>query len=516
MKILIPVGVVVLAGIVFLVLWLTGVIGGGGGRNEPQVSSTRNTDRPTSSPSDTPSDTPSPTETESARPTPRPPTASPEETSAPPTDTSTPDTPTPPSPTGPTTGGSIPGSGGSVQINGLTEVTFTPSRSALWIIYTSDCGGDDPMLDMYGPSGSSVGSNDDGGDGYNAKLIMSIDAGSTYTIEVSFFGGGPGTCTLTAKTPVDVPATGGDVRIDGTTGLVFVPAQTGSYEFRTSNSGNSDPFINIYDQNWNEIADDDDSGGGYDVYLSTNLNAGATYHIWLGFWDGYDPTYSGGTTLTITPGGSGGPVAPTPPPTTVGGALSSEGGSVQVNGAQSFTFTSGTEGLWIIYSSDCGDSDPFITVTYDDGSTTENDDSGDGYNARMVVYLYANETINISVTYYANGNGNCVLNVKPPIMVPGDGGQAQVVGVTGYRFTPDQSGTWEFRSSDSGSYDPVFYIYDANGNRIADDDDSGGGYDFLCTVSLTAGQAYDFFVAYYDNRGEPAYTGTSVITVQRR
>ena len=57
-----------------------------------------------------------------------------------------------------------------------------------------------------------------------------------------------------------------------------------------------------------------------------------------------------------------------------------------------------------------------------------------------------------------------------------------------FRFTPEQDGIYEFRSS--GSYDTYGVLYSDTGVQLATNDDGGGGYQFLISRTLEAGTTY--------------------------
>ena len=94
------------------------------------------------------------------------------------------------------TGGIVSGGTATVNINGTTlrEYTFTALKSGNVKIYTTS------SLDTYGYlyyNGSSVASNDEGGDGNNFSLTYNVTAGREYTVKVRGYNSGEsGTATL--------------------------------------------------------------------------------------------------------------------------------------------------------------------------------------------------------------------------------------------------------------------------------------------------------------------------------
>lgn len=64
-----------------------------------------------------------------------------------------------------------------------------------------------------------------------------------------------------------------------------------------------------------------------------------------------------------------------------------------------------------------------------------------------------------------------------------------------FRFTPSVTRQYNFTSN--GSNDTYGYLYDAAGNTITEDDDSGSGRNFSITRTLEAGTTYYFGARYY-------------------
>jgi len=76
-----------------------------------------------------------------------------------------------------------------------------------------------------------------------------------------------------------IPAGGGILSVDSDTIFWFIPDSSGSWEFLTSDNGESDPFIVIFDSDGNIIAEDDDSGDGLNAHVTVDLEEGLTYIV---------------------------------------------------------------------------------------------------------------------------------------------------------------------------------------------------------------------------------------------
>ena len=80
-----------------------------------------------------------------------------------------------------------------------------------------------------------------------------------------------------------IPGNGGEVYIDYYMEVAFTPTTSGTWYINTWGNGSSDPYLTIYDQNWNYITADDDSGGSYNASLDVYLEAGVRYIISVDF-----------------------------------------------------------------------------------------------------------------------------------------------------------------------------------------------------------------------------------------
>ena len=77
---------------------------------------------------------------------------------------------------------------------------------------------------------------------------------------------------------------GGDAWVSQYTEFSFTPEHSGWWEIYTWDSGDSDPYIEVYDNWGNFVGSDDDGGGDYNAYLSVYLDAGELYTITVGFY----------------------------------------------------------------------------------------------------------------------------------------------------------------------------------------------------------------------------------------
>lgn len=457
-NILIAAGVVVLAGIIVVVLFLTGILGSGS-KPGPAIPDPE----PTRSESPGASTTPSPS---ASAPAPAPAT-----------------TPPPPPPQG---GADIPGSGGIVRVEDYAELEFIPDRSGIWVLLTFDNEDDDPNLALLDSMGNEIAFNDDDAGNYNAIIMIHLDAGTAYTIVAGLYGGGSGTFSVSAE-PAEVLAGGGDVvLVQGTKGFSFTPNESCTWEFRTSDN-DGDPYLELHDDSGGYIAEDDDSGGNFNALMRCDLIAGTTYCLIARNIGGSSAAF----TLTVEPssGDAGGGDIDVP---FVEGVL-----SIPTVAPFVLPFTPDEGGIWIIYTSNNGDYDPMLELYGPDGNLIAEDDDGWGdRNSIIVERLEGGVEYTLKGDLWDSSSGEFTLNFKPPYLIPA-GGAVRVNDITVFVFTPASTGVYTLATSDNVNCDPMVDVYNVNGYYLDGDDDSGGNFNALLNIELQAGETYYIIVQFY-------------------
>jgi len=301
---------------------------------------------------------------------------------------------------------------------------------------------------------------------------------------------------LTPDGKIDVD--GGVYKVDAATVFSFTPNKTGIWEFRTSDNGKIDPYLELYSYDGYFVKSDDDSGGDANAIMSVYLTGGETYLLCAEFY-GED---IGSYLLTVS-------IRDMTPKEKIGG----DGGAYKISDVTVFSFTPGTSDYWEFRTSDNGDSDPYLGIYSTSGYRIgEDDDMGGNGNAALIVYLTQGETYLICAEFYGNDTGSYLLTVSPGKHIPDEGGNMRITKHSIYVFTPARSGTWELKTSNNVNSDPAIVIYDLEGNYITDDDDSGGDWNALVTTELSSDTAYLVYVWFYDDDG----TGACDMTVTRK
>jgi hypothetical protein len=177
------------------------------------------------------------------------------------------------------------------------------------------------------------------------------------------------------------------------------------------------------------------------------------------------------------------------------------GGSVRVTEPSDVMFTPIESGLWILYTTDNGDSDPAFYVYDQEGVLVDfDDDSGEDYNAYLEIVLEAGLLYKIEVYFY-DDNCDCTLvaELAPDLpepeqpdgdVIPGFGGHVWVSNETDFIFTPERSGIWEFRTSYYDDCDPYLILFEYPDEYIISDDDGAGDLNALISIYLESGRTF--------------------------
>ena len=176
----------------------------------------------------------------------------------------------------------IPGGGKQIEITGATDVTFSPKESAFYVIFTSNSGSSDPVLELYDAKGSLIKTDDNSyGDG-NAMIYMYLTTGQTYRISVRFNGDSGESCTFRVFSPIKIPGDGCFEIVRDWGVISFTPMRSGMWQFDTVTLDEKvDPYLRLYDIEGNIIAEDDNSGDGNNASMAVELAAGETYGIYM-------------------------------------------------------------------------------------------------------------------------------------------------------------------------------------------------------------------------------------------
>lgn len=160
----------------------------------------------------------------------------------------------------------------------------------------------DTYMEAYTDTYELITSNDDGGEGYNAKIELITEANKTYIFKIRGYNREEsGRFTLAANFAAVPQGTGNTIRSmavpirPGEVINVFIrePYEsrwfrydvTRTADFAVQTRGNMDTMLFLYDSQGNQLDDDDDSGEDYNALISIRLNPGTYFIEVKGFSD---------------------------------------------------------------------------------------------------------------------------------------------------------------------------------------------------------------------------------------
>ncbi len=397
----------------------------------------------------------------------------------------------------------------------------------------------DTELRLYDANGDAIASDDDSGTGSNASISYTLVSGQKYSIAVNEYGnnatgdyalvisgcsgGGcgndPDNDTLADATPLSgCGTTSAAIDCAGDLDYYWLTApNSGVFTFETT--GSTDTEMRLYDANGDAIASDDDSGDGSNARIIHNtVVAGQKYSIAVNEFGNND---TGDYALVISGCDGGGcgddPDNDTMATSTAFGSCGTKTAGIdcaddidiynfQVPTSGEYTFSAsaingtivsvGTGSNWV----DSGGSS--ISRTYSAGTTVyvkvEPDTAGQTFEYDLTIS---------GCTGGGCGNdpGNDTLADATPLS--GCGTTSAAIDCAGdldyYWLTAPNSGSFTFETT--GSIDTELRLYDANGDAIASDDDSGTDHNARIVYTLTAGAKYSVAVNEYGNDGTGAY-----------
>ena len=330
----------------------------------------------------------------------------------------------------------------------------------------------------------------------------------------------------------------------------FQPERSGNYRIYGNSSQDTVGFL--YDGSGNEIMHDDDAAGGLQFQLDFAYDRNKTYYLYVQFYgsDKGNLQYGVSRGFTITYDANGGTDAPENGvryygfDATLSTDVPSRAGYTFLGWADSPTATTAmyqpgdtfgtntdvtlyavwrTDAYTVSYDANGGTGAPASQVKIQGTPLTLTTEIPDrtGYrflgwatsaSAATATYLpggtYSNES---DVTLYAvwtpaAGISSTVTNstYSPDITFP----NAYML----YTFTPAVSSKFRFEST--GTTDTMIYIYDADGELLAQNDDGGENRNFLLTYAFTGGTEYYIKLKLYSsNIGEIRFTVKRVYNV---
>ena len=290
--------------------------------------------------------------------------------------------------------------------------SIRPSQTGVVTVETS--GETDTFLEAYDPAMVMIDSNDDGGEDYNAKLEIFAEAGKTYLFKLTCYDEDEGG-------PYQIRASFDNIRelylgnwVPGNLSLNenhwFSIRTTGTGIVIVETSGDTDTYLKVFGVTGSAIAEDDDSGDGYNARLEFFAEAGRMYRIKLSDFDKEGGPYrirAGFENL---------------PPETERNTALSRAIPIRLGEAVQVLLRSPSESRWYRYDisrantlfviQTRGNLDTVLGLYNAQGDLIEeDDDSGDGANALISRNLDPG-TVYVEVKEYGGGMGRCTLHAE--------------------------------------------------------------------------------------------------------
>lgn len=405
--------------------------------------------------------------------------------------------------------------------------TFTGAAGAGVVVSMSsievDC-----YLIIEGPDGSVVGQDDDGGEGTDSRLMVTLPADGRYTVvATSYSAGASGAYTLRVSEyqprplvadaiEYQVPVAGeldeDDAMIEGH-GYVDafdielsvgdrVDVVVESYEF--------DTFLYLIGPTGERVGEDDDgAGSGTNSRISYTVGSSGVHRVLV---TSYSGLATGAYTLTVGDGiVSSEPAEPIAPGELVEARLEagddpSDGGGVQ----DGYSVEIGT-GRQLVVSMSSDDFDSYLTLMSPDGySVAFDDDSGGNLNSQLSYVALDSGTYTIVASSYGGGFGAYTISATVDDPAP----------VTSTELVRGETvsgslGAGDARPLGGGGHVDVFHFEGRAGDEI--DVDLGQSYDVVAAIFAPTGEQFGHdstspFGAGFAGLGLP-FTGRYTLTV---
>ena len=175
-------------------------------------------------------------------------------------------------------GSDIPRDGGDVRVDGESVYVFSPNTTGVWAIWTAINGDTDPQLWIYDSTGAELAWDDDNAGNKNALIGLYLIKGEAYTIVAGSFASEVSYSLYVARSS-PIRGDGETVNVNFPKVFSFIPNESGTWVFETTNYRDTDPYLQIFDSDNRHMVSDDDSGEGANARISIDLTAGEEYII---------------------------------------------------------------------------------------------------------------------------------------------------------------------------------------------------------------------------------------------
>ena len=406
--------------------------------------------------------------------------------------------------------------------------------------------GVDSILTIYNSAFSQIARNDDSNGTLNSFVSLNVTAGSVYFLKATAFGSGTGAYRVSATSIVPTtnttiapgdsfataitltaPQNSSVASYDGVINPAleadyykYIATATGVVNFAMTAINNSgvDTYLTIYNSNLVQIAQNDDSNGTLNSFISLNVTAGSFYYIKATAFGSGTGAYQVSATVIAAPTAAGTTFATAIALTAanpIAGNISSalEADYYQytatatgvVNFAMNAINNSGVDSILTIYNS------AFAEIA-------RNDDSNGTLNSLVSLNVTANAIYYLKATAFGSGTGAYQVSataIAPTTVTTGAPGDSFTNAITltsnatssvasydgvihpaleadYYKYTATATGVVNFAMAaiNNSGVDSILTIYNSNFVQIAQNDDSNGTLNSFVSLNVTANAIY--------------------------
>ena len=261
----------------------------------------------------------------------------------------------------------------------------------------------DPYLEAYDANGYYITENDDGGEGLNAKIGITVSQGNVYLFKLrSYNNNSSGSFTITATSTPFTNLTAGR-SVSGFVGsrqniwYRFTAPQSGLLTVETT--GSTDTIISAYDPDFYYLGHDDDSGESTNAKIRLDVVAGGTYYFDLRAWSENSGSFNISANYTAVT------------ELNIGRSIN---GFIESSHSYLFRVQASESGLLTVETT--GSTDTYLTA-YDRtfNYLAEDDDSGAGLNAKIEIEVFKDNVYYFDLRAWSAGSGAYVImaNISP-------------------------------------------------------------------------------------------------------
>ena len=299
--------------------------------------------------------------------------------------------------------------------------------------------GVDTYLTIYNSNFIEIAYDDDSGSGSNSLVSISVNANAIYYIKATAYGSGTGAYRISANnldnqntapgasfaTAINLtraaPITGAISTALEADYYKYLAAATGgvTFEMTAINNSGVDTYLTIYNSDFIEIAQDDDSGTGLNSLISISVSANAIYYLKATAYGSGTGDYQVSATVQ-TNDDVGGSLDATATLLSFTGNVASQnktiGAALDVD---VFRLTADSEGIFEIAVTPTNGStlDPVIEVIGNDGTTLlEFSSANAGVSAFALPFLTLGQQVYVRVSG-AGSTGNYTLQATKPAAI---------------------------------------------------------------------------------------------------